>query len=215
MEIEGLLGRKIGMTTLYKESGAIEGVTLVEVGPCVITQIRTEAHDGYDAIQIGFGTATRLNKPSAGHQSRSGGKFRHVKEFGVENLADFEVGQSLTADVFQAGDIVKARGRSKGRGFSGGMRRHNFRGGPKTHGQSDRFRAPGSIGAGSSPGHVWKGTRMAGHYGNANITTRGLRVELVDAEKNLLAIRGSVPGARGGLVEVFLESRKASAGAAA
>ncbi len=207
MSIEGLLGRKVGMTTLYWEDGRSDGVTLVEVGPCVVTQIRTSARDGYEAVQVGFEHNKNVNKPSAGHLARSGGRYRHLQEFSVDELADYEVGQSFGAGVFQAGDVVSIQGVSKGRGFAGGVKRHGFAGGPKTHGQSDRHRAPGSIGAGSSPGRVWKGTRMAGHMGARKVTNLGLKIALVDEDRNIIAVTGSVPGAKNGIIRIELQKR--------
>tara|TARA_B100000686_G_scaffold350173_1_gene445389 strand:+ start:413 stop:1036 length:624 start_codon:yes stop_codon:yes gene_type:complete len=202
MTIAGLLGRKIGMTTYYHDDGTAEPVTVVEVGPCTVTQVKTEARDGYEAVQVGFGRANKLNRADAGHQSRSGGNFAQLQEFDVDDLSTFEVGQELKADVFEAGDLVKVVGTSKGRGFAGVVRRYNFRGGPKTHGQSDRHRAPGSIGAGSSPGRVWPGTRMGGHYGVDRITVKGLKVVAADVDKNVVLVKGSVPGAKNGLVRI-------------
>ena len=198
------------MTTLYWEDGRVDGVTLVEVGPCVITQIRTQARDGYEAVQIGFQETRRVNKPAAGHLERSGGRYRHLQEFKVDELGEYEVGQSLGANVFNAGDKVSVRGISKGRGFAGGVKRHGFKGGPKTHGQSDRHRAVGSIGAGSSPGRVWKGTRMAGHMGARNVTSTGLKIALVDESRNILALTGSVPGPKNGIIRVQLQERNDS-----
>ena len=206
MTIAGLLGRKIGMTTYYHDDGTAEGVTVVEVGPCVITQVKTEARDGYEAVQIGFAAARRLNSPEAGHQGRAGGRFSHLQEFSVDDLSEFEVGQELKADVFEVGEAIKVTGTSKGRGFSGVVRRWGFRGGPKTHGQSDRHRAPGSIGAGTSPGRVWPGTKMAGHYGVDRVTVKGLRVVAADAEKNVVLVRGSIPGARNGIIRIEKQS---------
>ncbi|MEX0762363.1 MAG: 50S ribosomal protein L3 [Dehalococcoidia bacterium] len=202
MSIVGLLGRKIGMTTYYHQDGRAEPVTALEVGPCVVTQVKTAPRDGYEAVQIGFMTSQKLNKPVTGHLARSGGKFRHLQEFSVSDLGEFEVGQEIKADVFEPGDTVKVVGESKGRGFAGGVRRHNFRGGPKTHGQSDRHRAPGSIGAGSSPGRVWPGTRMAGHYGAAQISVRGLKIVHADLERNLVLVKGAVPGPRNGIIRI-------------
>ncbi len=198
------------MTTLYWEDGRVDGVTLVEVGPCVVTQIRTQARDGYEAVQLGFQETRRVNKPAAGHLERSGGRYRHLQEFQVDELSDYEVGQSLGADVFHAGDKVSVRGVSKGRGFAGGVKRYGFKGGPKTHGQSDRHRSVGSIGAGSSPGRVWKGTRMAGHMGARNITSTGLKIALVDEARNILALTGSVPGPKNGIIRVQLQERNES-----
>jgi len=202
MTIAGLLGRKIGMTTYYHDNGTAESVTAVEVGPCVVTQVKTQARDGYEAVQIGFLTASKLNRAESGHQARSGGKFSHLQEFSVDDLAEFEVGQELKADVFEVGEPIKVIGTSKGKGFAGVVRRWNFAGGPKTHGQSDRHRSPGSIGAGSSPGRVWPGTRMGGHYGVDTITVQGLRVVAADVEKNVVLVRGSIPGAKNGIVRI-------------
>ena len=205
-EMSGLLGRKVGMTTYYTDDGRALGVTAIEVGPCVVTQVKTAARHGYEAVQVGFLAAKSVNKPQAGHLERSGGKFRHLQEFRVKDLADFEVGQQVLANLFATGDVVKVSGVSKGRGFSGGVRRYGFRGGPKTHGQSDRHRAPGAIGAGSSPGRVWPGTKMAGHYGAANVTQRGLHIVLADPSRNLVLIRGAVPGPRNGIVRIEKQS---------
>jgi large subunit ribosomal protein L3 len=202
MTIAGLLGRKIGMTTYYHDNGTAEPVTAVEVGPCVVTQVKTDARDGYEAVQLGFLTASKLNQAEAGHQKRSGGKFVHLQEFSVDDLAEFEVGQELKADIFEIGESIKVVGTSKGKGFAGVVRRWNFAGGPKTHGQSDRHRSPGSIGAGSSPGRVWPGTKMGGHYGVDTITVKGLRVVAADVEKNVLLVRGSIPGAENGIVRI-------------
>ena len=202
MTIKGVIGRKIGMTTHYGVDGAAVPVTAIAAGPCFVTQVKTLSRDGYEAVQLGFGGVKRLNRPLSGHLVRSGGKFRYLQEFPVDDLGDFEVGQEVNVAIFNVGDVVQVSGRSRGRGFAGGVRRHNFAGGPKTHGQSDRHRAPGSIGAGSSPGRVWKGTRMAGHMGNAQVSQRGLRVVLTDPERNLMFVRGSVPGASNALLRI-------------
>ena len=207
MTIAGLLGRKIGMTTYYHDDGTAESVTAVEVGPCVVTQVKTEARDGYEAVQIGFGAARKLTSPDAGHQSRSGGRFSHLQEFSVGDLSEFEVGQELKADVFEVGEPIKVIGTSKGRGFSGVVRRWNFHGGPKTHGQSDRHRSPGSIGAGTSPGRVWPGTKMAGHYGVDRVTVKGLKVVATDSENNVVLVRGPIPGAKNGIVRIEKQSK--------
>ena len=207
MTIAGLLGRKIGMTTYYHDDGTAESVTAVEVGPCVVTQVKTEARDGYEAVQVGFGTARKLSSPDAGHQSRSGGKFVHLQEFSVDDLAEFEVGQELKADVFEVGESILVIGTSKGKGFSGVVRRWGFHGGPKTHGQSDRHRSPGSIGAGTSPGRVWPGTKMAGHQGVDRITVKGLRVVAADVDNNVVLVRGSIPGAKNGIVRIEKQSK--------
>ena len=206
MTIAGLLGRKIGMTTYYHEDGTAESVTAVEVGPCVVTQVKTEARDGYEAVQLGFGSARRLNSPEAGHQNRSGRRFTHLQEFGVDDLSEFEVGQEIKADVFEVGEPIKVIGTSKGKGFSGVVRRWGFRGGPKTHGQSDRHRSPGSIGAGTSPGRVWTGTKMPGHYGVDRVTVKGLKIVATDPEKNVVLVRGPIPGANNGIVRIEKQS---------
>lgn len=194
------------MTTYYHEDGTAESVTAVEVGPCVVTQVKTEARDGYEAVQLGFGSARRLNSPEAGHQNRSGRRFTHLQEFGVDDLSEFEVGQEIKADVFEVGEPIKVIGTSKGKGFSGVVRRWGFRGGPKTHGQSDRHRSPGSIGAGTSPGRVWPGTKMAGHYGVDRVTVKGLKIVATDPEKNVVLVRGPIPGANNGIVRIEKQS---------
>ena len=201
-DISGLIGRKVGMTTYYTDDGRALPVTAIEVGPCVVTQVKTAARNGYEAVQIGFLTAKSVSKPLAGHMERSGGRFRHLQEFGVKDLGDFEVGQKILANLFETGARVKVSGVSKGHGFAGGVARHGFAGGPKTHGQSDRHRAPGSIGAGSSPGRVWPGTKMAGHYGSVSVTQKGLRVVLADPKRNLVLVTGAVPGHRNSIVRI-------------
>ena len=187
------------MTQIFTPDGRAEAVTAVEAGPCVVTQVKTKVKDGYDALQVGFGERRRLSKPLEGHLRRTG-KFRYLREFPVEELSDVQVSQEIDASLFKAGDLVDVTGTSKGRGFAGGVRRHGFHGGPKTHGQSDRHRAPGSIGAGTTPGRVIKGMKMAGHMGNRRVTTQHLEVLEVDPERNLLLLKGAVPGARNSLL---------------
>ncbi|MBI4198540.1 MAG: 50S ribosomal protein L3 [Chloroflexi bacterium] len=196
----GILGKKLGMTQVFLEDGTVESVTVVEAGPCVVTQVKTKAKDGYEAVQIGFGEAKRLSKPEEGHVKGAGGKFLHLREFPAGDMGEAQVGQRVDASLFKAGDLVDVTGITKGRGFSGVVRRHGFRGGPKTHGQSDRHRAPGAIGAGTHMGKVTKGMRMAGHYGVDRVTARNLRVVRVDLERNLMLLRGAVPGANLGIV---------------
>jgi large subunit ribosomal protein L3 len=202
--IEGLLGRKIGMTQVFSPTGEAIPVTVIEVGPCVVTQIRNLERDGYEAVQIGFGEAKpkSLTKPEQGHLAAAGRLVRYLREFDADNIEEHEIGQVLTADIFEPGQIIDVTGTSKGRGFQGVVKRHGFGGGPKTHGQSDRWRAPGSIGAGTDPGRVWKGTRMAGRMGNRRVTVQNLQVVEVLADRHLLLVRGSVPGAKNGLVMV-------------
>jgi len=200
MPIHGLIAKKIGTTQMFREDGTSDDVTVVQAGPCTVTQVKTPKSDGYTGVQLGFEEVRKLNKPRRGHLSPVDKLFRHLREFGVDDPADVEVGQEINAELFKAGDRVDATGTSKGRGFQGGVKRHGFHGGPKTHGQSDRHRAPGSIGAGSSPGHVIKGMKMAGHMGNARITTRNLEIVESDPERNLIFIKGSIPGARNSIV---------------
>jgi large subunit ribosomal protein L3 len=206
--VKVILGKKVGMTQVFNENGEAIPVTVIEAGPCYVTHIKTSERDGYSAVQLGFDEikAQRLSNGEKGHLDRNDlPALRHLQEarLGVGDEAlDVEEGQRLLADVFEVGDWVDVIGTSKGRGFAGVVKRHGFAGGPKTHGQSDRQRAPGSIGACATPGRVWKGMRMAGRMGNARVTAQGRRVELVDPERNLLAIRGSVPGANGGIVMI-------------
>jgi large subunit ribosomal protein L3 len=198
--IQGLIGRKLGMTQVFDDRGVVHPVTVVETGPCVVTQVKTEEKDGYAALQLGFGLDNRLNRPERGHRQASGFMSRHLREVKAENVADYSVGQVLQADVFAEGEVVDVTGTSKGKGFQGGVKRHGFAGGPKTHGQSDRHRAPGSIGSSATPGRVFKGMRMAGHMGNERVTVQNLKVIRVDTERNLLLIEGSVPGPNQGLL---------------
>ncbi len=192
--IQGLVGRKLGMTQIFDETGLVHPVTIIETGPCVVTQIRTPEKDGYEAVQLGFGLDKRLNKPEQGHRKASGFMSRTLREVKADNIGEFSVGQVITADAFAEGELVDVTGTSKGRGFQGGVKRHGFQGGPKTHGQSDRLRAPGSIGSSATPGRVFKGLRMAGHMGHERVTVQNLKILRVDVERNLLLVEGSVPG---------------------
>ena len=200
--IEGLIGKKIGMTHLFAAEARVIPVTVLEVGPCVVTQVRTEARDGYEAVQIGYGSVKQLSKPAAGHLAASGARVRHLREFDADDVSSYKVGQELRVNLFQADDLVDVVSTTKGRGFQGAMKRHGFSGGQKTHGQSDRARAVGSIGAGTYPGRVLKGKKMPGHMGNKRKTIRKLKVVSVDAERNLLFVRGAVPGSRNTAVMV-------------
>ena len=201
MTIEGLLGRKLGTTQVFDEKGRLRGVTAVEVGPCYVTDIRTPEKHGHSAVQIGFQDDTRLNKPEIGHLKAAGNlKLRHLAEFNSDQA--YALGDKIGAELFEAGEKVDVTSNSKGRGFQGGVRRHNFSGGPKTHGQSDRHRAPGSIGSGTTPGRVYKGTRMAGHMGDARTTVRNLVVVARNDERGVIFVAGSVPGATGALVRI-------------
>ncbi len=200
--IEGLIGKKIGMTHLFAAEARVIPVTVLEVGPCVVTQVRTEERDGYEAVQVGYGAAKQLNKPSGGHLAASGARVRHLREFDADDVSSYKVGQELSVSQFQPDDFVDVVSTTKGRGFQGAMRRHGFGGGQKTHGQGDRGRAVGSIGAGTYPGRVLKGKKMPGHMGNKRKTVRKLKVVSVDAERNLLFVRGAVPGSRNTTVMV-------------
>jgi len=198
---EGILGRKVGMTQYFDRQGEVRPATVIEAGPCLVIQVKTLESDGYQAVQLGFGHAKRLNSPEKGHLKKLG-QFSHLREFRVGDVSQYKLGQRLGAELFQAGDLVDITGISKGRGFAGGMRRHGFRSGPRTHGQSDRHRAPGSIGSGTTPGRVLKGLRMAGHMGNARVTVRNLRVLESNPATGILVVEGAVPGARSGLLAI-------------
>jgi len=208
--IHGLIGRKLGMTQIFDEQGLARPVTVIEAGPCVVTQIRSTEKDGYEAVQVGFGIAKKLNKPQQGHVRASGHQVKTLREFKADDYSSVEVGNVFKADTFAEGDIIDVTGTSKGRGFQGGMKRHGFRGGPKTHGQSDRARAPGSIGSSATPGRVMKGKRMAGQTGNERVTVQNLKVLRIDVERNLLLVEGSVPGPNQGtlLIKRAVKGRK-------
>lgn len=208
--MKGILGKKVGMTQVFDEGGNVIPVTLVEAGPCYVTQKKTKDVDGYTAVQLGFEVVAekRINKPEAGHFKKAGVPLlKHLREFRAKDVSDLEVGQVIKADVFNAGDLVDVVGTSKGKGFAGVVKRHHFAGGPKTHGQSDRHRAGGSLGAGTTPGRVFKGLRMPGRMGGDRTTVANMELMIVDPERNLLAIKGAVPGAKNGLV-MIKEARK-------
>jgi large subunit ribosomal protein L3 len=197
--IPGIIGKKLGMSQVFRENGQAESVTTIEAGPCTVTQIKTKGKESYDAIQLGFGEAKRLNSPQRGHLKELG-KFRYLREFRVDNTEGIQVGDRVDVSLFEAGDLVDVTGISKSKGFAGVVKRHHFAGGPKTHGQSDRHRHPGSIGATTSPGRVLKGMRMAGRLGGDQVTAQHLEVFQADPERNLLLVKGAVPGSRNGLV---------------
>ncbi|NJM05151.1 50S ribosomal protein L3 [Candidatus Gracilibacteria bacterium] len=202
--IHGLLGRKVGMMQVFNPKGEVIPVTVLSVGPCVVTMVRTKERDGYEAVQIGYEEVPerKITRPRLGHLKASGKVVRYIREFSADNPSEHQPGEVLNVELFQPGQKVDIAGTSKGRGFAGVVKRHGFRGGPKTHGQSDRHRAPGSIGAGTTPGRVWKGQKMAGRMGGKRVTVQNLEVVDVVADKNLLLVRGSVPGARNGLIYV-------------
>lgn len=200
--MKGILGKKAGMTQIFDDTGEVTPVTVIEAGPCYVTQIKTKTKDGYEAVQLGFGEAKRLNRPQRGHLPKGVPDLRYLGEVKVDDISAYEIGQKIDAGVFSVGDLVDVTGISKGKGFAGAMKRHGFSGGPATHGQSDRARATGSIGATSTPGRVFKGKRMPGHMGSRRTTVLNLKVAMVDPERNLLAVKGAVPGAKGGLVTI-------------
>jgi large subunit ribosomal protein L3 len=202
-EQKGILGKKLGMTQIFDESGRVVPVTLIEAGPCYVTQKKTEEKDGYSALQLGFGSVSEkhLTQPQLKHLQKSNTPpVRHLREFRGVNLEAYQDGQTVDASIFEVGQKVDVSGTSKGKGFAGVVKRYHFRGGPKTHGQSDRWRTHGSVGAGSTPGRVFKGVRMAGRMGNERVTVQNLKVALVDAAKNLIGVQGAVPGAKNSLV---------------
>ncbi|MBU0991750.1 MAG: 50S ribosomal protein L3 [Proteobacteria bacterium] len=201
---KGILGIKLGMTSIFDSDGNIIPVTVLQAGPCVVTQIKTESTDGYNALQIGFGTRkdNRTSKPLKGHLEKSGGKnCRHIKEFQVDNPMDYSLGQEISLDLFNIGEIVNITGTSKGRGFTGVIKRHGFSGGRKTHG-SRCHRIPGSVGCSAWPSRITKGKKMPGHYGVDRKTIRNLKIVAIRPEDNLILVNGPVPGSQNGLLEI-------------
>ncbi|MBN1933258.1 MAG: 50S ribosomal protein L3 [Anaerolineae bacterium] len=207
--MKGLIGKKVGMTHIFDERGAAIPVTVIEAGPCYVTQIKTKEKDGYSAVQLGYQEvdARKLNLPERGHLKAASKNLRVLREFRTLRTENLELGQCLKVDVFAAGDWVDIIGTSKGRGFAGVIKRHGFSRQPTTHGMTDRTRTTGSIGACTYPGHVIKGKKMPGHMGSVRVTSQNVRVVIADAERNLLAVLGSVPGPNGGLV-LIQEGRK-------
>ncbi len=207
--VKGLIGKKIGMTQIFDENGIALPVTVIEAGPCYVTQVRLPEKDGYSAVQLGFSEAKpkRLTGGQLGHLKRNNlPPLKFLREFRVKN-PEVQEGDQVTVAVFAVGERVDVVGTSKGKGFQGGVKRYHFKGGPRTHGASDRERAPGSRGSGTTPGRVYRGSRGAGHMGDDRVTAQSLKVVLVDSDRNLIGVHGSVPGARGGLVMVK-EARK-------
>jgi large subunit ribosomal protein L3 len=200
----GILGTKLGMTQVFDETGKAIPVTVIEAGPCTVTQIKTASTDGYSAIQVGYGEVSQkaLNKPELGHLAKSSASpVRHLHEYRLDDVGNFELGQKINADLFSAGQVVDVIGTSIGRGFAGYQKRHNFARGPMAHG-SKNHRLPGSTGAGTTPGRVYPGKRMAGRLGGSQVTIRKLTVVRVDADRNLLLIKGAVPGKPGALLNI-------------
>jgi large subunit ribosomal protein L3 len=208
--MKGLIGKKLGMAQVYDDAGRSIPVTIIEAGPCFVAQVRTVEKEGYSAVQLGFGEvkSKRLTTGELGHlQKASLAPLRYLREIRVDAGEAPKPGDRIGVEIFKAGEKVDVVGNSKGKGFQGGVKRHGFAGGPKTHGASDRQRAPGSIGSTTTPGRVYRGKRMAGHMGTGRVTSSGLKVALVDSERNLLGLAGSVPGPKGGIV-VIREARK-------
>jgi large subunit ribosomal protein L3 len=204
-QIKGVLGEKLGMTQVWDADNRVVPVTVVKAGPCVVTQVRSIEKDGYAAVQIAFGDikAKRVTKPEKGHFEKAGvGLFRHLVELRTADAGEYAAGQEITAEVFEAGQKIDVVGTSKGKGFAGVMKRHNFKGLGAGHGVQRKHRSPGSIGACATPGRVFKGVRMAGRMGNERVTVQNLTVHAIDADKGLLLIKGAVPGPNGGLVLV-------------
>jgi large subunit ribosomal protein L3 len=207
--LKGLIGKKIGMTQVFDEQGVAQPVTIIEAGPCFVTQIRNPENEGYSAVQLGFEELhpKRLSGGELGHlKAREIPPLRFLREFRSKTV-DVNVGDKLTVEAFVVGERVDVIGTSKGKGFAGVVKRHHFNGQPKTHGASDRTRAPGSSGSTTTPGRVYKGTRRSGHMGSERVTVQGLKVVLVDAERNLLGLHGAVPGPKGGVI-MIKEARK-------
>jgi len=202
-EVKGILGRKVGMTQVFDDGGHAVPVTVVEAGPCSVAQVKTADKDGYSAIQLAFGEPKRVNQPTAGHFAKAGvDPSRHVVELRLDDVGDYSLGSEIKADVFEEGEMVDVVGVTKGKGFTGAMKRHHFSGLGASHGTERKHRSPGSIGGASTPARVFRGQKMPGHLGHERVTTLNLKVIKVDPERNLMLIRGAVPGPRGGLVMV-------------
>ena len=202
---KGLIGKKIGMTQIFDEAGNVIPVTVVEAGPCTVTQIKTVENDGYQAVQVGFGDVkvSRVNKPMKGHFDKADvAPKKTLKEFRLESIDGIEVGNILKADTFEVGEVVDVKGTSKGHGTAGAIKRWNFSRLRMTHGTGPNHRHAGSLGACSSPSRVFKGKKMAGHYGHETVTVQNLKIAKVDAENNLIAIKGAIPGPKGGIVVI-------------
>ena len=212
--VKGLLGTKLGMTQLWDENNKVVPVTVIQAGPCVVTQVRTPEQDGYNAVQLGFGAvkAKKVTKPEAGHFAKADVTPRkHLVELRTADASEFELGQELTAEVFADGEIVDVTGTSKGKGTAGVMKRHGFHGLRASHGVHRKHRSPGSIGGCATPGRVFKGLRMAGRMGNNKVTVQNLKIHAVDAERGLLLVRGAIPGNNGSLVVVRSAAKKGDA----
>jgi large subunit ribosomal protein L3 len=213
-QIKGVLGKKLGMTQVFDEANRIVPVTVVEAGPCVVTRVRTPERDGYSAVQLGYGQVDprKVNKPLGDYLRKHDiTPRRYFAEIRTDDAADYTIGQELLADTFAAGQYVDVTGKSKGKGYAGVMKRHNFRGLGASHGTQRKHRSPGSIGGCATPGRVFKGLRMAGRMGNARTTIQSLKIHAVDAEKGLILIKGAIPGANGSLVLIRTAAKKGAA----
>jgi large subunit ribosomal protein L3 len=211
---KGMLGTKLGMTQVWNENGKLVPVTVIELAPNVVTQVRTPERDGYNAIQVGFGEieARKVNKPTAGHFAKAGSTpRRHLLEIRTADAASYEAGQELAVDTFTAGDVIDVTGTSKGKGFAGVMKRHGFHGVGASHGAHKNHRKPGSIGACATPGRVFKGVRMAGRMGSDTVTTQNVTVHAVDTDKGLILLKGAIPGPKGGVVVLRSAAKRANA----
>lgn len=204
--VQGILGKKLGMTQVFGGDGNAVPVTVIAAGPCYVTQVRTVENDGYEAVQLGFGATKKLNSAEKGHQEALKEQgidlVKYLREFRVDDISAVEVGQKFDVTLFEEGALVDISGTSKGKGFAGVVKRYHFKGGPKTHGQSDRMRSPGSSGSTTTPGRVLKGKRRAGRMGGERVTAKNLVVVRVDSERNLLLVRGAVPGPKNGLLMI-------------
>jgi large subunit ribosomal protein L3 len=206
---EGILGKKLGMTQMYGKGGKTEAITAIEAGPCVVTQIKTVEKDGYIAAKLGFGEVKKkVTKKGAAKEKKEKVTYKYMREFRLEADPKMEIGQKIDVSLFKAGDKIDATGISKGKGFAGGMKRHHFQGAQATHGQSDRARAPGSVGTGTTPGRILKGLRMAAHLGSVRKTVSNLEVLEADPARNLLLVKGAVPGMTNGLVIIQRTKRE-------
>ena len=213
-KVKGLLGTKLGMTQLWDDNNKVVPVTVIQAGPCVVTQVRTPESDGYNAVQLGYGAikAKKVTKPSAGHFEKAGVTPRkNLVELRTADASEYTLGQEITAELFAATDVVDVTGVSKGKGTAGVMKRHGFKGLSASHGVHRKHRSPGSIGGCSTPGRVFKGMRMAGRMGNAQVTIQNLTIHAVDAERGLILVRGAIPGNKGSLVVVRTAAKKGDA----
>jgi large subunit ribosomal protein L3 len=208
--LKGIIGKKLGMTQIFNDNGDVTPVTVIEAGPCAIVQIKTKEKEGYNALQLGFDRKKphRVNRPLSGHFTKSGtGPYYILKEFPVDEIGEYQLGQEITLEAFQVGDFVDVTGVSKGRGFTGVVKRHGFRGAPATHGTHEFFRHGGSIGASATPSRTFKGKKMPGQFGNSRVTVQNLTIADIRPERNLLLVKGAVPGAANSIV-IIREARK-------